>query len=126
MKSRNELLEQVGREIIEEGINLEREWNFGDVNGKRCVIEENFAKARSGRYDGVDGYYFRRADSDEFDGDEIQTIVDILNAHGFEVIHFEPYEIEWDGDRAWSASVSFVKKSEDLAVGSLKRLIGWD
>ena len=39
MKNRNELVEQVSREIIQEGINLEMDWNFGDVNGKRGIIE---------------------------------------------------------------------------------------
>ena len=40
MKSRNKLVEQVSKEIIQEGINLERDWNFKEVNGKRSIVED--------------------------------------------------------------------------------------
>ena len=92
----------------------------------------NLSALRSGnisirtKENGVDGFYFRRADSNDFTSEEKETITEILNENGFKVIDFEPWEMEWDGDRAWNASVSFVKKPEDLAVGSMKRLIGWD
>ncbi len=105
-----ELVKEVSKEILEAGINLERAWDFKDVNGKRCIVEEHNAKVRSGRYNGVDGFYFRRADSNDFTSEEKETITEILNENGFKVIHFEPWEMEWDGDRAWNASVSFVKK----------------
>jgi len=105
-----ELVKEVSKEILESGINLEREWNFKDINGKRSYVEEFYSKIRTGRYNGVDGFYFRRADSNDFTSEEKETITDILNENGFEVIDFEPWEMEWDGDRAWSASVSFVKK----------------
>ena len=126
MKKSNELVKQVSREIIQEGINLEMDWNFGEVYGKRGIIEEDYAYIGSGRYNGVEGFYFKRGDDQCFNSDEEKAITEILNLHGFEVEHFSPFEIEWDGDRSHRASVSFVKKPEDLAVGSLKRLIGWD
>ena len=110
MKKSNELVKQVSREVIQEGINLERDWDFGDVNGKRCIIEEDYAKARSGRYNGVDGFYFNRADGFEFDSEEQESITEILNLHGFKVIDFSPWEMEHGGDRSYRASVSFVKK----------------
>ena len=105
-----ELVKEVSKEILEAGINLERAWDFKDVNGKRCIVEEFYSKVRTGRYNGVDGFYFRRADSNDFTSEEKETITEILNENGFKVIDFEPWEMEWDGDRAWGASVSFVKK----------------
>jgi len=120
------LIDQVSIEIIAAGINLERDWNFKEVNGKRCIVEEDYAKARSGRYNGVEGFYFNRADGFEFDSEEQELITEILNEYGFKVIDFSPWEMEHGGDRSYSASVSFVQKPEDLAVGSMKRLIGWD
>ena len=110
MKSRNKLVEQVSKEIIQEGINLERDWNFKEVNGKRSIVEEDYAKARSGRYNGVDGFYFNRADGFEFDSKEQESITEILNEYGFTVIDFSPWEMEYGGDRSYNASVSFVKK----------------
>ena len=110
MKNRNELVEQVSREILNEGINLERDWNFGDVNGKRGIIEENYAKIGSGRYNGVDGFYFKKGDDQCFDSEEQESITEILNLHGFKVIDFSPWEMEHGGDRSYRASVSFVKK----------------
>ena len=110
MKKSNELVKQVSREIIKEGINLEMDWNFGDVNGERGIIEEDYAYIGSGRYDGVDGFYFKRGDDDCFNGDEIEIVSNILNKNGFEVINFEPWEMEHDGDRFHRASVSFIKK----------------
>ena len=113
MKKSNELIKQVSREIIAEGINLEMDWNFGDIDGKRGIIEEDYAYVGSGRYDGVDGFYFKRGDDQCFNSDEEKTITEILNKNGFEVEHFSPFEIEWDGDRAHRASVGFFKKQEN-------------
>ena len=110
MKKSNELVRQVSREIIQEGINLEMDWNWGDVNGKRCIIEEDYAYVGSGRYDGVDGFYFKRGDDQCFDSEEEKSITEILNLHGFEVFDFQPWEMEHDGDRFHRASVSFYKK----------------
>ena len=112
MKNRNELVEQVSREIIQEGINLEMDWNFGDVNGKRGIIEENYAKIGSGRYNGVDGFYFKKGDDQCFDSEEQESITEILNLHGYDVIYFEPCEMEEGEDRFHRASVSFVKYGE--------------
>ena len=110
MKKSNELVKQVSREIIKEGINLEMDWDFGDVNGKRGVIEDDYAYVGSGRYNGVDGFYFKRGDDDCFNGDEIEIVSNILNKNGFKVIDFQPWEMEHGGDRSYRASVSFVKK----------------
>lgn len=112
MKNRNELVEQLSREILNEGINLEREWNFGEIDGKRCIIEEDYAKARSGRYNGVDGFYFNRADGFEFDSEEQESITEIMNEYGFTVIDFSPWEMEEGEDRSHRASVSFAKYGE--------------
>ncbi len=112
MKNRNELVEQVSREILNEGINLERDWDFKEVNGKRSIVEEDYAKARSGRYNGVDGFYSNRADGFEFDSEEQESITEILNEYGFTVIDFSPWEMEHGGDRSYRASVSFVKYGE--------------
>ena len=110
MKKSSELIKQVSREIIKEGINLEMDYEFGDVNVAGGIIEEDYAYIGSGRYDGVDGFYFKRGDDDCFDGDEIQIVADILNKNGFEVFDFQPWEMEHDGDRFHRASVSFYKK----------------
>ena len=110
MKKSNELVRQVSREIIAAGINLEMDWEFGDVDGGRGVIEKDYAYIGSGRYNGIEGFYFKRGDDDFFNGDEIKIVSDILNKNGFEVEHFSPFEIEWDGDRAHRASVGFFKK----------------
>tara|TARA_Y100001937_G_C7011372_1_gene281126 strand:+ start:352 stop:684 length:333 start_codon:yes stop_codon:yes gene_type:complete len=110
MKNSNELVKQVSREIIAAGVNLELDWEFGDVDGRRGVIEKDYAYIGSGRYNGIEGFYFRRDDDDCFNGDEINIVSDILNKNGFEVEHFSHFEIEWDGDRAHRASVGFYKK----------------
>lgn len=110
MKKSNELVKQVSREVIQEGINLEMDWNFGEVYGKRGIIEEDYAKIGSGRYNGVDGFYFKRGDDQCFNSDEEKSITEILNLHGFKVIDFQPWEMEHGGDRSYRASVSFVKK----------------
>ncbi len=110
MKNRNELVEKLSREIIQEGINLERAWDFKEVNSERSIVEEDYAKARSGRYNGVDGFYFNRAVGFEFDSEEQESIKEIMNEYGFTVIAFSPWEMEYDGDRAHKANVSFVKK----------------
>ena len=110
MKKSSELVKQVSREIIQEGINLERDWNFFDIDGGRGIIEEDYAYIGSGRYNGVEGFYFKRGDDQCFDSEEEKSITEILNLHGFKVIDFQPWEMEHGGDRSYRASVSFVKK----------------
>lgn len=112
MKNINELVKQLSREILNEGINLERAWDFKEVNGKRSIVEEDYAKARSGRYNGVDGFYFNRANGFEFDSEEQESITEILNEYGFTVIDFSPWEMEEGEDRSHRASVSFAKYGE--------------
>ena len=87
MKNRNELVEQVSREIIKEGINLEMDWEFGDVDGGRGFIEKDYAYIGSGRYNFVDGFYFKRDDDQCFNSDEEKIITEILNKNGFEVVN---------------------------------------
>ena len=108
MKKSSELVRQVSREIIAEGINLEMDWDFGDVNGKRGIIKHDYAYVGPGSYDGVKGFYFKRGDGECFNSDEEKTITEILNKNGFEVKHFSI--VESDDDRIWNASVGFVKK----------------
>ena len=110
MKKSPELVKQVSREIIAAGVNLEMDWEFGDVDGGRGVIEHDYAYVGSGRYNGIEGFYFKRGDDDCFNSEEEKAITEILNLHGFEVDHFSPWEMEYGGDRSYRASVGFFKK----------------
>ncbi len=102
------LVKQISREILKEGINLEMDWDFGDVNGKRGIVYKDYAYIRSGIYNGTEGFYFRRDDLECFSSDEEKIITDILNKNGFEVALF--CIVEEDDDRIWKASVGFYKK----------------
>ena len=113
MKKSSELVRQVSREIIAEGINLEMDWEFGDVNVAGGIVYKDYAYIGPGSYNGVEGFYFKRDDSECFNSDEEKIITEILNKYGFEVAHFSPFEIEWDGDRAHRASVGFFKKQDN-------------
>ena len=116
MKKSNELVKQVSREILKEGINLEMDYEFGDVNGKRGIVYKDYAYIGPGSYNGVEGFYFKRDDSECFNSDEEKIITEILNKNGFEVKHFSI--VEDDDDRIWNASVGFVKKEEPSNEGS--------
>ena len=112
MKKSNELVRQVSREILKEGINLEMDWEFGDVNVAGGIVYKDYAYIGPGSYNGVEGFYFKRGDGECFNSDEEKIITEILNKNGFEVAIFSPFEIEWDGDRAHRASVGFIKKQD--------------
>ena len=111
MKKSPELVKQVSREILKEGINLEMDYEFGDVNGKRGIVYKDYAYIGPGSYNGVEGFYFKRDDSECFNSDEEKIITEILNKNGFEVAHFSI--VESDDDRIWNASVGFVKKQDN-------------
>ena len=113
MKKSNELVRQVSREILKECINLEMDYEFGDVNVAGGIVYKDYAYIGPGSYNGVEGFYFKRADLECFNSDEEKIITEILNKNGFEVAHFSPFEIEWDGDRAHRASVGFFKKQDN-------------
>jgi len=102
-------VKQISREILKEGINLEMDWDFGDVNGKRGIVYKDYAYIGSGSYNGTKGFYFRRGDLECFSSDEEKIITDILNKNGFEVALF--CIVEDDDDRIWKASVGFYKKT---------------
>ena len=116
MKKSPELVKQVSREILKEGINLEMDYEFGDVNGKRGIVHKDYAYIGPGSYNGVEGFYFKRGDDQCFNSDEEKIITEILNKNGFEVKHFSI--VESDDDRIWNASVGFVKKEEPSNEGS--------
>ena len=116
MKKSPELVKQVSREILKEGINLEMDYEFGDVDGKRGIVYKDYAYIGPGSYNGVEGFYFKRADLECFNSDEEKIITEILNKNGFEVKHFSI--VESDDDRIWNASVGFVKKEEPSNEGS--------
>jgi len=109
---KNEKIIEAGKKLLEAGISLELEW------------QEDHPAIRHGMYSGDSGYYFRMKGRNNFSDESKKTTTDILNEYGFKVVDFSPFEIEWGGDRYYNASVSFIEKPEDLAVGSLKRL--WD
>ena len=64
----------------------------------------------SSRSNGIEGYYFRKNDYLDFTKSEKIRIQELLLEYGFEVINISDYELEYDGDRAWKASISFTKK----------------
>ena len=64
----------------------------------------------SGTYNGIQGWYFTKTDNVNWSVKEKKTIREILKKKGYKCKGIDDYEIEWDGDRSYSPSISFILK----------------
>ena len=64
----------------------------------------------SGSYNGIPGWYFTKSNRNDFNNSEKKIIKDVFKSKGFKVVSIDDYEVEWDNDRSYYPSISFILK----------------
>ena len=64
----------------------------------------------SGNYNGIPGWYFTKSNKNNFNNSEKEIIKDVFKSKGFKVVSIDDYEVEWDNDRSYYPSISFILK----------------
>ena len=62
----------------------------------------------SGSYNGIPGWYFTKSNRNDFNNSEKKIIKDVFKSKGFKVVSIDDYEVEWDNDRSYYPSISFI------------------
>lgn len=98
----------LAKDLIKKDIMVEfqRDWSKTYSDGTYALSDKPYIG--SGNYNGVEGWYFRRNSDKNFTNSEKKTIKQILLKRGFKCKGIDDYEVEWDGDRAYRPSISFI------------------
>ena len=84
-------------------INYMVDWG-GDMS------ETDQPRLGSGNYNGIPGWYFTKSNKNNFNSSEKKIIKDVFKSKGFKVVSIDDYEVEWDNDRSYYPSISFILK----------------
>tara|TARA_Y100000996_G_C22491021_1_gene630202 strand:+ start:144 stop:485 length:342 start_codon:yes stop_codon:yes gene_type:complete len=98
----------LAKDLIKENIIVEfqTDWSKTTLDGSYALSDRPYIG--SGNYNGVEGWYFKRNSDDNFTNSEKKTIKQILLKRGFKCKGIHDYEVEWDGDRSYRPSISFI------------------
>ena len=87
-------------------VEYQTDWSKTTLDGSYALSDRPYIG--SGNYNGVEGWYFKRNSDDNFTNSEKKTIKQILLKRGFKCKGIHDYEVEWDGDRSYRPSISFI------------------
>jgi|TARA_Y100000766_G_scaffold53551_1_gene43350 hypothetical protein len=62
----------------------------------------------SGTYNGIQGWYFTKNDNQNWSNKEKKLIRETLKKKGYKCKGIDDYEVEYDNDRSYRPSISFV------------------
>jgi|TARA_B100000073_G_C23630429_1_gene532338 hypothetical protein len=94
----------LGKELAKNGINIKYMVDWGDP--ERSYTDQPYLG--SGTYNGIEGWYFRKDNNVNYTNKEKKLIKEILLKKGFKCKGIDDYEVEWDNDRSYPPSISFI------------------
>tara|TARA_Y100000592_G_scaffold19837_1_gene30414 strand:- start:1365 stop:1682 length:318 start_codon:yes stop_codon:yes gene_type:complete len=94
----------LGKVLAKNGIDIKYMVDWSDP--ERSYTDQPYLG--SGTYSGIDGWYFTKSNNTNWTVKEKKTIREVLKKKGYKCKGINDYEVEWDGDRSYSPSISFV------------------
>ena len=64
----------------------------------------------SGTYNGIQGWYFTKNDNQNWSNKEKKLIRETLKKKGYKCKGIDDYEVEFDNDRSYRPTISFINK----------------
>ena len=105
MIENKEIFKELFNVLESNGIDIERETDY--TNGVWSLL--NSPDVRSGRYHGVEGFYFNKSDYGFFDQEQVKALFPIqIQDKTIELVEVSDSEV--DDDRIWKSSISFIIK----------------
>ena len=99
----------LGKALSNAGIGIDYQINWSESVGKGIQYTDQ-PRLGSGMYNGVEGWYFTKNDNDNYTNKEKKIIKEVLLSKGFKCKGIDDYEIEFDNDRSYRATISFILK----------------
>ena len=94
----------LGKELAKNGINIKYMVDWG--NPERSYTDQPYLG--SGTYNGIEGWYFRKDNNVNYTNKEKKLIKEILLKKGFKCKGIDDYEVEFDNDRSYRPTISFI------------------
>ena len=99
----------LGKALAKVGIDIDYQINWAEsVNGN--VKHTDQPRLGSGNYNGIEGWYFTKSNNTNYTNKEKKLIKEILLSKGFKCKGIDDYEVEWDNDRSYRPTISFILK----------------
>ena len=94
----------LGKALAKNGIDIDYmvDWASGSMD------KTDQPRLGNGNYNGIEGWYFTRNCNDNFTPKQKKLIKEILLKRGFKCKGIDDYEVEWDGDRSYPPTISFI------------------
>ena len=97
----------LGKALDNVGINIEYQIDWG-TSFEGDYKHSDQPGIGSGTYNGIEGWYFRKSDNINFTTKQKKLIKEILLKKGFKCKGINDYEVEYDNDRSYPPSISFI------------------
>ena len=94
----------LGKAFANNGIDIKYMVDWSDPK----LLETDQPYLGSGMYNGIEGWYFRKSNNTNFSTKQKKLIKEILLKKGFKCKGINDFEVEYDNDRSYPPSISFI------------------
>ena len=100
----------LGKVLGKAGINIDYQIDWAESLGNGIKYTDQ-PRLGSGTYSGIQGWYFTKNDNQNWSAKEKKTIREVLKKKGYKCKGIDDYEVEYDNDRSYRPSISFILNS---------------
>tara|TARA_Y100001972_G_scaffold105245_1_gene132678 strand:- start:432 stop:770 length:339 start_codon:yes stop_codon:yes gene_type:complete len=97
----------LGKALAKVGIDIDYQTDWSEsVNGNIQYTDQ--PRLGSSNYNGIEGWYFTKSNNTNYTNKEKKIIKETLLNKGFKCKSIDDYEVEWDDDRSYRPTISFI------------------
>jgi hypothetical protein len=87
-------------------VEFQVDWSMTTTSGDYGYTDQ--PRLGTGTYNGIEGWYFTKNDNVNYTNKEKKLIKEVLLNKGFKCKGIDDYEVEWDNDRSYRPTISFI------------------
>ena len=97
----------LAKTLAKNGIEVEYQIDWSNSIGGPIKYTDQ-PRLGSGTYNGIEGWYFTKNNNNNYSNKEKKLIKEVLLSKGFKCKGVNDYEIEFDNDRSYRPTISFI------------------
>ena len=97
----------LAKTLAKNGIEVEYQIDWSNSIGGPIKYTDQ-PRLGSGTYNGIEGWYFTKNNNNNYINKEKKLIKEVLLSKGFKCKGVNDYEIEFDNDRSYRPTISFI------------------
>ena len=97
----------LGKALSKMGIGIDYQINWADSVGREIQYTDQ-PRLGSGMYNGVEGWYFTKDNNVNYTNKEKKLIKEVLISKGFKCKGIDDYEVEFNNNRSYRPTISFI------------------